>query len=250
MPNFHQNRFGNSPFPSLESWHGHFPPSGHAPCSPKQIRNWMFSEIWTCHISPQTDLENHFFWTPNSIFWNLDLHHVLPIWFRNSLVLRPGLAPFPPQQIGNFIFFETQTRPISPQTDWEIPFSFLRSHFPPNGYGNSLLLEAQFNVSGIRTCPISIQTNLEIHFLWNPDMPHSHQNRRASDNSPFSGIQCVSFPPQAVLEIHFLWNRDMLNFPPNTSVNSLCVESGHVPFPPQQMWTFTFPQILTLPISS
>ena len=213
MPNFHQNRFGNSPFPSLESWHGHFPPSGHAPFSPKQIRNWMFSEIWTCHISPQTDLENHFFWTPNSIFWNLDLHHVLPIWFRNSLVLRPGLAPFPPQQIGNFIFFETQTRPISPQTDWEIPFSFLRSHFPPNGYGNSLLLEAQFNVSGIRTCPISIQTNLEIHFLWNPDMPHSIKTDVPVTIHPFLESSVSHFPPKQCWKSTFCGIGTCLIFP-------------------------------------
>jgi len=168
---------------------------------------------------------------------------VPPNRFGTGCFLRSRHATFPPKQIWKkkSLFLDSQ-------------FNFLESGLTPCPTN----LIRKFTCSETRTWPISTPTvGSPIQCFWNPDLPHFHPNRfgdslfAESRHAPlpskhtcqwqftlFWNPVCLISPP-AVLEIHFLWNRDMFNFPPNTSVNSLFVESGHVPFPPQQMWTFT-----------
>jgi len=148
---------------------------------------------------------------------------------------------------------------ISIKSDLEIHFFWnpVVSHFHPNRFGNSFFWDP--------ICPTSIHTDSEIHFFWNLDMSHFHPNRFA--NSLFLESNNVPFSLKSDLQIHLFWDPNMPHFPHNRFANplilgsghdhflqirfgnSLFLESRHVPFPPKQIWKFTFDGIRTCPIS-
>ena len=148
----------------------------------------QFSSSLLCPFSSTTDLAMH-------PVWNADMPNFQHIFFLNSPFSAIRCAPFPFQQIWQFMVPESGHVPFPPHQMWI--FCVLKSWLAP--FQPQQIWK--FNIFWHSVCPLSLQNRLWYSLWWNPNMSHFLHSRFG--NSCF--LQCghAPFHPKLMFKFTF-----------------------------------------------